>query len=273
MRKYLIGVSLGLVGAVAFSGIASAAVSNLTISSPVTPSKQDKKKRGPVSTTFTSEDAHDGITVPPGGPGCAPPAVVTAACKYYPASTRSVITFPRDFKFDPGTLPDCNLASLTGKTTSGARAACPRSIVGQGGNVNHTLTEAGFMGSPGTLLGTVTAFNGAPSGGNPTLYLHVDIAGSTTKPILTGVFTGNVLTVAIPVTPGVVIEHFDTTINKTVTAKKKNKKTGKVTKKFYLSAKCSTGTWSVSETNTYQDGSTRTATTSSKCTQKKKKKK
>ncbi len=273
MRKYLIGVlALGLVGAVAFSGIASGDVTKLTITSPVTPSKQDKKKRGPVTTTFTSEDTHEGITVPPGGPGCTPPATVTAACKYYPASTKSVITFPRDFKFDPGTLPDCNLASLTGKTTAGAKAACPRSIVGQGNNVNHTLTEAGFMGSPGTLNGTVTAFNGAPSGGNPTLYLHVDIAGSTTKPILTGVISGNVLTVNVPVTPGVVIEHFDTTINKTVTAKKKNKKTGKVTKKFYLSARCSTGTWTTTETNTYQNGTTRTATTSQKCTKKKKKK-
>ena len=48
----------------------------------------------------------------------------------------------------------------------------------------------------------VTAFNGAPSGGSASLYLHVDIAGSTTKPILNGVIRGNTLRVQIPPVPG-----------------------------------------------------------------------
>jgi hypothetical protein len=274
MRKYLIGVmAAGLLGAFAFSGVSSAAATSLTITSPVTPTKQDKKIRGPASTTFTSTDGHEGVTVPPGGVGCVPPGLVTIACKYFPPSVKSVITFPTDFKFDPGTLQDCNLASLQGKDSAGARAACPKSIVGQGASVIHTLTEAGTPpGNPGTLNGTVTAFNGAPSGGNPTLYLHVDIGGVATKPILSGVISGNTLTVSIPPVTGTVIESFNTTINKTVVGKKKNKKTGKKTKKYYLSAKCSSGTWTTTETNSYQNGQQLTATTSSKCKKKKKKK-
>jgi hypothetical protein len=261
MRKYLIGVmAAGLVGAVAFSGIATADVTGLSIGAKVTPSKQDKKKRGGVTTFFESNDAHEGALL--GEPGC---ASANPQCKYNPPSVQSFIVFPTDFKFDPGTLPDCNLASLAGKDAAGARAACPRSVVGQGSNVNKTL-------SGGTLNGVVTAFNGAPSGGNPSLYLHVDIAGSTTKPILNGVIQGNTLRVQIPPVPGVVIEHFDTTINRTVVRKKKNKKTGKTTKTFYASMKCSTRRWNVTETNTYQNGKTLTATTSAPCQQKKKKK-
>jgi hypothetical protein len=259
IRKYLIGVmAAGLVGAVALSGVATADVTSLSIGANVTPSKQDKKKRGGVSTFFESNDGHAGVLL--GEPGC---ATANPACQYNPPSVQSRIVFPTDFKFDPGTLPDCNLASLTGKDTAGAKAACPKSIVGQGANVNKTLAG-------GTLNGVVTAFNGAPSGGNPSLYLHVDIAGSTTKPILNGVIQGNTLTVQIPPVPGVVIEHFDTTINKVVTKRKKNKATGKTTKTFYLSAKCSRGTWTTTETNTYQNGKTLTASTAQKCTKKKK---
>ena len=184
MRKYLIGVmAAGLVGALTFPSIGSADTTALSITSPVTPTKQDKKVRGGVTTSFTSNDTHAGALL--NEPGCIQPNI-TATCFAFPPSVQAQITFPTDFKFDPGTLPDCNLASLTGKSTAGAREACPRSIVGQGSSVIRTLAG-------GTLNGVVTAFNGAPSGGSASLYLHVDIAGSTTKPILNGVIRGNTL--------------------------------------------------------------------------------
>ena len=265
MRKYLIGVLAGgLLGAVALSGISSADVTTLTSTGKVTPSKQDKKKRGGATVFFQNVDTHDGVTVPPGGPGCAPPAAVTTACKYFPPSTQTVIQFPRDYKFTPGTIPDCNLSSLAGKDAAGARAACPGSVVGQGSSVVHTLTEAGTPpGNPGVLNGTVTAFNGAPSGGNPTLYVHIDIAGVATKPILTGTFTGPRLTVAVPPVTGTVIESFNTTIGKRVSLR--NKKTGKKT--FYFSARCSKKKWTTTVTNTYQGGKTLSSTFSQKCKQ------
>jgi hypothetical protein len=256
IRKYLIGTITCLLGAFAFSSVVSAAVTSVSIDgSRVTPAKQHKKVRGPASTFFQSNDTHAGFKPCPPGTG------TTDACAAYPPSVQSLITFPKDFKFTPGRLPDCNLAALSGKTTAGARAACPRSIVGGGRNVNTTTTGQ-------TLNGVITAFNGAPSGGKPSLYLHVDIQGVTTKPILNGVISGNVLTVQVPPVPGSVIEHFDTTINKIVTGKKRNKRTGKVQKTFYFSAKCSKKKWTTTETVTYQNGQQLSDSSTQRCKQK-----
>ncbi|HEX5893641.1 MAG TPA: hypothetical protein VFY33_02345 [Solirubrobacterales bacterium] len=256
IRKYLIGTIACLVGVFAFSSVASAAVTSLNTTINLTPAKQKKKVRGPAGVFFASDDTHAGFLP------CPPGTANTDACRAYPPSVQAVITFTRDIKFTPGNLPDCNLSALSGKTTAGARAACPRSIVGTGSNRN--LTTSGQ-----TLNGVITAFNGAPSGGNPSLYLHVDIAGVTTKPILNGVIRGNTLTVQIPPVPGAVIEHFDTTIGKKVVGKKRNKQTGKVQKTFYLSAKCSRRNWTTTETVTYQNGQQLSDTVSSRCKQKK----
>ena len=44
----------------------------------------------------------------------------------------------------------------------------------------------------------ITSFNGAPTGGFPSLYLHVEFPGVTTKPILNGIIQGNRITVQVP---------------------------------------------------------------------------
>jgi hypothetical protein len=249
IRKYLIGTIACLVGVFAFSSVASAAVTALTTTINITPAKQDKKVRGPASVFFRSSDTHAGFLPCPPGTGN------TDACAAYPPSVQAVITFTRDIKFTPGNLPDCNLSALSGKTTAGARAACPRSIVGTGANVNTTTTGQ-------TLNGVITAFNGAPSGGNPSMYLHVDIAGVTTKPILNGVIRGNVLSVQIPPVPGTVIENFDTTIGKKVVGRKKGKRI------FYFSARCSRKVWNATETVTYQNGQQLSDSGTARCKQK-----
>jgi hypothetical protein len=267
-RNLMVGAVVGVVGALGIAAVSSAVVDSQTYSSVAAKSKQDKKKRGPVGSFVTNVDTqYSGETIPPGSATCN--AATQASCKYFPPATQTVLTFDRDFKFQPKKLAQCNLASLAGKDSAGARAACPRSIVGQGGARIHTLTEAGLPGVGPNLTGIVTAFNGVKSGGNSTIYLHTDIQGSTTKPILTGTLQGNTLTVAVPVTPGTVIEHFDTTINQVVTQKKKNKNTGKTTKTFYISARCSDGQWDHSETTTFQGGQTKSASFSQKCTKKK----
>jgi hypothetical protein len=250
IRKYLIGTITCLVGVFAFSSVASAAVTALNIGVNISPTKQQKKVRGPASVFFESNDTHAGFLPCPPGTGN------TDACRAYPPSTQAVLTFTRDIKFTPGNLPDCNLSAIAGKTTAGARAACSRSIVGAGSNRN--LTTSGQ-----TLNGVITAFNGAPSGGNPSLYLHVDIAGVTTKPILNGVIRGNVLTVQIPPVPGAVIEHFDTTLVRKVVGRKKGKRV------FYFSARCSKRNWSLTETVTYQNGQQLSDTVGDRCAQKK----
>ena len=259
MRKYLIGVVAGLAGALALAGVASAAVTSLRIESQDTPAKQDKKVRGPVSIFFSSNDAHAGAFL--GQPGCLI-GNEGVGCFAYPPSVKTFITFPTDLQFTPGNLPDCNLSSLVGQSTAGAKAACPRSIIGSGSNV-----QAFSDGT--TRTGTITAFNGTPVGGNPTQYLHVDLPGVTTKPILSAVIRGNTEDVTVPPVPGTVIQSFDVTLNPVVVGK--NKKTGKKT--YYGSERCSKKSWTVTSENTYQNGQRLTDSTTQTCKQKKKKKK
>ncbi len=257
IRKYLIGTVTGLVGVMMFASVASADVTNVQMGLQVSPAKQDKKQFGGASVFFSSTDTHAG-ELP-----CTNALSVT--CRAFPPSIQTLLGFPTDFKFNPGKLPDCNLSQLIGQSTAGAKAACSRSIVGGGSNLQ--------LFSDGRLLsGTITAFNGAPSGGNPSLYLHVEFPGVTTKPILNGVIQGNRILVQIPPVQGSVIENFSTTLNRTVVGKKKNKKTGKVTKQFYFSVRCSKRNWTGTEQVTYQNGKVLNSSVSQKCTQKKKKK-
>jgi hypothetical protein len=258
IRKYLIGAITGLVGAVAFASVASADVTNVQAALNISPAKQQKKAFNGASVFFSSTDTHVG-ELP-----CS--NALSLSCRAFPPSVQTLLTFGKDVKFNPGNLPDCSLSQLVGRTTAGARQACPGSIVGQGSNLQ--------LFSDGRLLnGTITAFNGAPSGGNPSLYLHVEFPGVTTKPILNAVIQGSRLLVQIPPVQGSVIENFSTTLNKRVVGKKRNKKTGKVQKLFYFSARCSKGNWPLAEQVTYQGGKQLTSNVSQKCTQKKKKKK
>ena len=80
---------------------------------------------------------------------------------------------------------------------------------------------------------------------------------------LTGILnlSANTLTVSIPPT-GTAITHFETTINK--------RKSGKKT--FYVMARCKKKKWVNSETTTYSDGSSQSASSTQKCKQKKSKK-
>jgi hypothetical protein len=169
---------------------------------------------------------------------------------------QTVLGLPGDIKFDPGNLPDCNLASLIGKSTAAARATCPRSVVGSG-----TVIQQFSDGR--RITGVLTSFNGAPSGGSPTIYVHTDLPGVESKPILNGPIRGSTLSVQVPPVQGSVIERFDIRVNKIVTGKKGKKK------KYYFSARCSKKRWTVTETVTYANGKVLTASGSQKCTQKK----
>jgi hypothetical protein len=245
----MIGAGLGAAAVLTVAGISSAAVDTQTYSSVAQKNKQDTKVRGPLGPFTTNLDT---LFSGPGPAGVMPPA------------TQTVLAFDSDFRFDPGKIPQCNVVSLVGKDSAGAKAACPNSIVGQGSAV---IKEA--LG--GNLSAVVTAFNGVRSGGNPIILLHLDIQGSTTKPILTGTLRSNTLTVQVPVTPAAAITHIDTTINQVVSKKKKNKRTGKTTRFYYVSAKCSDGHWQHTETTTFTDGTTKSASFSQPCKRKSKK--
>lgn len=238
-RKYLIGALLSVVGALVVSGSASAAVTGQSLSVNLTPPKQQKKVFGPVGSMKTVVDTNY-------APG-----------PFSPTGTQTQLFFSKDIKFTPGNIPVCNLSAISTVPQAQSDATCGASKVGTG--------AATING--GLLTGKVAAYNGTPSGGSPTIGLHTDVftsAGSYAfSTTLTGVLnTGaNTLTVAIPPT-GTAITHFETTITK--------KKSGK--KSFYVMARCKKKKWVSSETTTYNDGTSNTASFTQKCKQKKSKK-
>jgi len=249
-RKYLVGALLSVVGALVVSGTASAAVTGQSYSVTTSPAKQQKKVFGPVGSFKNVVDTNYS-----GG--------------FSPFGTQTVLTFSKDIKFTPGNIPQCNLSSINTVPQSSADAQCGRSKVGTG--------SATING--GLLTGVVAAYNGQPSGGSPTIGLHTDVflpsgaySFSTT---LTGVLNthSNTLTVDIPPT-GTAITHFETTITKKKSGKKKVKVHGKKKKRpiYYVMARCKKKKWVNSETTTFSDGSTQSASTVQKCKQKKSKK-
>ena len=238
-RKYLIGALLGVIGSVLVVGAASATVTGQSVSSIINPAKAPKKTFVAVKSMKTTVDtAYTGAFAPNG--------------------TQTVVTFSKDVKFTPGNIAQCNLSTIATVPEATADATCGASRVGSG--------AATING--GALTGKVAAYNGVPSGGSPTIGLHTDVftaagayAFSTT---LTGVLNtrANTLTVSIPPT-GTSITHFETTINK--------KKSGKKT--FYVMARCKKKKWATSETTTFNDGTSQSATSTQKCKQTKEPKK
>jgi hypothetical protein len=238
-RKYLVGALLSVIGALVVSGTASAAVSGQTYTVTTSPAKQQKKVFGPVGSFKNVVDTN----YTPG--------------PFTPLATQTVLSFSKDIKFTPGNIPKCNLSAINTLPQAQADAMCGASKVGTGSAIING----------GLLTGVVSAYNGTPSGGRPTLGLHTDVfVGGTYSfsTTLTGVLNtkANTLTVAIPPT-GTAITHFETTITK--------KKSGKKT--FYVMARCKKKKWVSTETTTYNDGSSTTASSVQKCKQKKSKKK
>ena len=239
-RKYVLAASLGVIGALLMSGTASAAVTGISYTAQVSPKKQSSKTFGRASISNSIETFYTG--------------------GFTPVPTQTVIQFSRNIKFTPGKVAQCQLNLINTAPESQANAACGASRIGQGSAIING----------GALTGKVAAYNGVPSSGSPSVYLHVDVftpagayAFSTT---LTGTLNTsrlNTLSVLIPPT-GTSITHFDTTINKVKSGKKKGKPV------YYVMARCHKK-WSNTATTRFADGSTRSSLSAQKCKSTKKK--
>jgi hypothetical protein len=187
-RKYLIGALLGLVGALAFSGIASAAPIGHSVQTRTTPAKQDNKRFGGASFNFNVRSTYD--------------AFATSQ-----SPRQLVISLDRNMKLTLGGVPACQQSQIANRPTAQARAACPQSIVGQG-----AVTVNG-----GALTGQVTLF----AGGANLLYAQVDVSGGAVVLTLPGAISGGkTLTISgIPNTPGTILDSTVININKRKTGK------------------------------------------------------
>jgi hypothetical protein len=232
-RKFLIGAALGVLGALTFASVASAGPVSQSLSTSLSPAKQDKKAYGGVSLHNDIATTFNGFDSPP---------------------QKTVFTIPPDVKFVAGNIPVCPLTSVSNKPDAAARAACPQSITGQG-----TVQAQGALG---TLNGTVTFFRGDSAAGID-IIVHTVVGGALILDIQ-GKITGNILTFTnLPNTGSQVLTDFNTTFNK--------RKTGKKT--FYVMARCKKKKWSTTETTTFYNGQSLSASSSQKCKQKPSKKK
>ena len=184
-HKYLVGTLLSVIGALAVSSTASAAVTSQYYRVVAKSPKQQKKVFGPLKSFKNTVDTNY-----TGG--------------FSPFGTQTVLRFTKDIKFTPGKIKKCDLGAINTMPQAQSDAICGASKVGTG--------SATING--GLLRGVVVAYNGRPSGGSPTLGLHTDVylpsgaySFSTT---LTGVLNtrANTLTVSIPPT-GTAITHFE----------------------------------------------------------------
>jgi hypothetical protein len=224
-RKYLIGALVGVIGALALSGVTSAAPLSQSLETTLRPAKQDKKKFGGVS-------LHNIIST----------TIDNPATTQSPRQT--VFTIDPNVKFVNGNIPVCPLSAIQGKFDAQARAACPQSITGQGTvEVNN-----------GAIRGIVTFFSGGPN----TIYVQTDVGPGATTLTIIGQIQGKTLTFSnIPNTPGLVLTKFDTTFNK--------RKTGKKTFYVMARCKSKKRTWSTTETTTFYSGEVLSASSSGKC--------
>ncbi len=243
-RKYLIGATLGVLGALAFSGTAMAGVpTGQTLQATIAPKKLDKKQ-------FRAASLHNII------------ATTYSDFNGSPAAKETIFHLDHQIKFVNGNLPACPQATLNAATTTTAvQSACGGSIVGTG--TNEVNNKTGFFTSPNPVL--------LVSGGPTTLFVWTRIANSLTL-VLNGQYAAgpNTLDVTgLPNTPGTDLTLFDTTMTKKKTAGKGKKK------KFYVMARCKSKKHKMvsSETTTFWDGSSQTAVSRQKCKAKSKKKK
>jgi hypothetical protein len=187
-RKYLIGATLGVFGALFVSGTAFAgSPQSQTLQTTLSPAKQSAK-------TFGGVSLHNVIS--------------TTYSDFVGSHSPKTTTFTIDpnVKFVNGNIPACPLSSVQGKFDAQARASCPQSITGQG-----TVKVNG-----GAIGGNVTFFSGGPN----TIYVQTDIGPGATTLTIIGTIQGRTLTFSnIPDTVGLDLTTFDTTFNKRKTGK------------------------------------------------------
>jgi hypothetical protein len=186
-------------------------------------------------------------------------------------AVRATIDFDKGAAIFAKGLPTCNPAVLQSVSTEIAEEKCGKAKIGSG--IAHALLRAGSKVY--NVEQTITAFNGTPVGGKPTVLLHT--YGTTpiqTTLVLVGTVTnfnkegyGPRLDVQIPLIAGGTgaLTEFSVTINKKFTYKGE--------KKSFIAASCISKKLKTRSVFTYLDGQSLEALHTQPCTQKPEKKK
>jgi hypothetical protein len=239
-KRSAIAGALAVIGSLLVSGTATAAVTGFTFGATISPQKQSAKTFGPAAISSTLDTTYTG--------------------GFTPTPTTTVVQFSKDVKFTAGTLPQCNLNSISTVPDTQAMSVCGASKLGTGSVVVNN----------GVLTGKVTAYNGVPTGGGPPpIGFHTDLflPNGTYSFSTTGIGNldpkTNILTTPIPPT-GTSLTHFEVSIGKVKSGKRKGKPT------YYVMARCKKKKWTHTGTESYSDGTSRSSTSVQKCKAKKK---
>jgi hypothetical protein len=257
MRKRSIPVVAAAISATA-ALTASVALAGPTVSGPdgntqsietvIGPKKLPKKTLAPATLKVVTKTAS--TTNPTGVPS---PAV------------EAVIDFDKGASIFTKGLPTCNPSQLQSTSTEIAEEKCGSAKIGSGKAEALLPTGSKVF----TVDQTVTAFNGVPQGGKPTVILHS--YGTTpiqTTLVLIGTVTnydkegyGPRLDVQIPLIAGGTgaLTNFQVTINKKWSYKGK--------KVSFVSAQCATKKLKTRSVFTYLDGSSLEALNTQTCSQ------
>lgn len=254
-RSFLVAAASSAMAALT----ASVALAGPTVSGPdgntqsietaIAPSKLPKKAFAPASLKVVTKTAS--TTNPTGVPS---PAV------------EAVIDFDKGAKIFTKGLPTCNPALLQNTSTEIAEEKCGKAKIGSG--TAEALLPTGSKVF--TVNQTVTAFNGVPQGGKPSVILH---SYGTTPIQTTLVLIGTVdnlnkegygprLDVKIPLIAGGTgaLTNFEVKINK--------KWSYKGNKVSFISAECPSKKFKTRSVFTYLDGQSLEALHTQPCTQK-----
>lgn len=183
-------------------------------------------------------------------------------------ATRVVVDFDKNARLFTKGLPTCEAAQLQNTSTEVAEQSCGKAKIGSGHA--EALLPVGTKIFP--VAQTVTAYNGVPKGGRPTVLLHT--YGTTpiqTTLVLNGVVSnynkegyGPRLDVEVPLIAGGAgaLLEFNVKIDKKFTYKGE--------KRSFISAKCpNSKKLKARGAFTFKDGETITAYSKQSCTQKK----
>ncbi len=182
-------------------------------------------------------------------------------------AVRAIVDFPKDVTLFSKDYPTCDPTLLQNTSTEIALEACKKAKIG-GGTASALLPVGGKVFPVGQ---TVTAFNGVPQAGKPSIILHA--YGTTpiqTTLVLVGTVTrinkegfGPRLDIDVPLLAGGAgaLTGVNVKIFKTFSYKGK--------KRSYVSATCTSKKWKSRGQFVFRDGESLTPSVTQKCTQKK----
>jgi hypothetical protein len=237
---------------------ASIALAGPTVSGPdgntqsietvIAPKKLPKKTFAPASLKVTTKTA-----------------TTTAANGVPSPAVKATIDFDKGAAIFTKGLPTCNPGLLQSVSSEKAEEECGKAKIGSG--TAHALLPVGAKVIP--VEQTVTAFNGAPQGGKPTVLLHsYGTLPFQTTLVLVGTVTnydkqgyGPRLDITIPLLAGGTgaLTEFQVTIKKSWAYKGE--------KRSFISAECDNKAFKTRSVFTYLDGQTLEALHDQTCTQ------